>query len=224
MEKDFYKSLRKVSKSLGADLFGVTRISEFSKEIFLAQKILKEIDYGISLGVRLSQPILEEIEDHPTRLYYQHYRAVNHFLDQLAFRVTQYIQEKGYSALPIPASQIVDWEKQRAHLSHKKIAILAGLGWWGRNNLVVNPKFGSQIRLVTILTNMPLKVDTPLEEDCGKCRDCLSVCPVGAIKESPQDFDHFACFEKLREFRKSGYTEQFICGICVKACKGKGLR
>ncbi|MFN7171042.1 MAG: 4Fe-4S double cluster binding domain-containing protein [Candidatus Omnitrophota bacterium] len=216
--------LEKLAKDLGVDLVGVAEINAVKEEFFLSRDILKEINYGISLGVRLSPLILAEIETHPTKLYFHHYRVVNHFLDEIALRVSQFIQGKGYTALPIPASQIIDWEKQSAHLSHKKIAILAGLGWWGRNNLVVNPQLGSQFRLVTILTNLPLKPGIPLNEDCGDCRECLSVCPVGAIKENPEEFDHRACFEKLKEFRKSGYTEQFICGICVKACKGKRVK
>jgi epoxyqueuosine reductase QueG len=123
-------------------------------------------------------------------------------------------------ALPIPASQIIDWERQQAHLSHKKIGRLAGLGWIGRNNLLVNPEFGAQFRLVTVLTNMPLKPDKPLESDCGECRRCLSCCPAAAIKEKQEDFDHKACFNKLKEFRRSGIVSQFICGVCVKACRG----
>jgi len=220
-ELNNYLNLQKFCNFWGADLFGVAQITTLKEEFFISPSLLKDLDYAISLGVRLSKKILEEIEDHPTKLYYHHYRVVNHFLDQLALKVTQFIQKEGFNALPIPASQIIDWEKQRAHLSHKKIALLAGLGWWGRNNLVVNPKFGSQIRLVTILTDMPLKVDKPLDKDCGRCQACISVCPVGAIREKPQDFDHLACFNKLKEFRKQGFVEQFICGICVKVCKGE---
>ena len=64
----------------------------------------------------------------------------------------------------MPASQIVDWEKQTAHLSHKKIGELAGIGFIGRNNLLVNPEIGSRFRLATILTNMPLEPDKKLKE------------------------------------------------------------
>ncbi len=216
-----YSLLNKTCRELGADLFGVADISKIKEEFIFSQKVLKDLDFAISLGVRLSGKILDEIENHPTKLYFHHYRVVNHFLDSLALKVMQFIQGKGYQALPIPASQIVDWEKQSAHLSHKIIAQLAGLGWLGRNNLVVTPKFGSQIRLVTILTDMPVKANKPLKANCGKCRSCILACPAGAIKETQEDFNHIACFEKLKEFRKLGYTDQFICGICVKACRAK---
>jgi epoxyqueuosine reductase QueG len=220
-KQKFYQALKKLAKNFGADLFGVAGIKEIKQKFQFPPDLLENLDYAISLGVRLSAKILDEIEDHPTKLYHHHYRVANHFLDQLALRVVQFIQEKGYAVLPIPASQIIDWEKQLGHLSHKKIAYLAGMGWLGRNNLIVNPEFGSQIRLVTVLTDMPLKADKPLKKNCGTCQQCIIVCPVGAIKESQKDFNHITCFEKLKEFRKSGYTEQFICGICVKICRGK---
>lgn len=221
LKRNYYNILKNYSLSLGIDLFGVADINKIKDEFFISKRILEKLDRAISLGVRLSSTILEEIENYPTRLYFHHYRTVNNFLDQVAFKISNFIQKKGYRALPIPASQIVDWQNQKAHLSHKKIAFLAGLGWIGRNNLLVNKKFGSQIRLVSILTDMPLKIDFPLKEDCGSCFLCIEVCPVEAIKEKPKDFDHLRCFEKLKEFQRQKFVDQYICGICVKVCKGK---
>ncbi|MCX5657075.1 MAG: hypothetical protein NTZ48_02435 [Candidatus Omnitrophica bacterium] len=220
-KQNFDQILEKEAKNFGADLFGIANVKDIKEEFNFPQQILKDLNRAVSIGVCLSSKVLDEIENHPTKLYYHHYRAINHFLDSLALRLMQLIQDKGYEALPIPASQIVDWEKQSAHLSHKKIAQLAGLGWLGRNNLVVTPEFGSQIRLVTILTDMPLKADRSVEKNCGSCRSCIKVCPAKAIKETREDFDHLACFKKLQEFRKLGYVSQFICGICVKVCRAK---
>ncbi len=201
-------------------LFGVANIIEIRDEFLIKKDVIRYFDKGISLGYRLNDCILEEIINKPTKLYYHHYRQVNFLLDRVALSLSSFIQRMGYKALPIPASQIIDWEKQRAHLSHKKIGMLAGLGWIGRNNLLVNPELGARFRLVTVLTDMPLKIDEPLRADCGECRACISVCPANAIKENPEDFDHLACFEKLKEFRKEGISNQYICGVCVKYCKG----
>ena len=187
----------------------------------LSNQSLDSFDSGISLAVRLSDPILEEIQDRPTQLYFHHYRQANFFLDRIAFNLAQFIHQLGYRALPIPASQIIDWENQKGHLSHKKIALAAGLGWIGRNNLLVNPTYGARIRLVTVLTDLPLPHNQPLKEGCNMCKKCLQVCPAGAIKEKQPDFDHLACFEQLRLFRKRDHIGQYICGVCVKACSGK---
>ena len=150
-----------------------------------------------------------------------HYRQVNFLLDRAALLTAGLIQDHGYRALPIAASQIIDWDNQRAHVSHKKLGELAGLGWLGRNNLLVNPEFGSRFRLVTILTDMPLGADAPLAMDCGECQRCVSRCPALAIKDTREAFDHRACFEKLKEFKRRGLVGQYICGVCVKACPGR---
>jgi epoxyqueuosine reductase QueG len=213
--------LKKFTADLGISLFGVADARHMKKEFLFSDETLRDLDYTISLGLRLSDGVLEDIKNFPTKIYYHHYRQANVILDQIAFKTSNFIQSKGYRALPVPASQIVDWEKQTAHLSHKKIGELAGIGFIGRNNLLVNPEIGSRFRLVTILTNMPLETDKRLEENCGECRACVSVCPAGAIKEKKEDFDHLKCFEKLKEFRDKRLVDQFICGVCVKACKGQ---
>ena len=86
---------------------------------------------------------------------------------------------------------------------------------------MVNVQYGSQFRLVTILTDMPLITNKSIDQDCGKCHKCIEACPAQAIKEKPEDFLHLQCFEKLKEFQKKGYVGQYICGVCIKACQGK---
>ncbi|MEO0087540.1 MAG: hypothetical protein ABIK90_05665, partial [candidate division WOR-3 bacterium] len=155
--RDYKEIIKDFAFKEKASLFGVCDFRKVDKSNFLLEKeVLDRYPYAISIGRKLSKAVLESIKDHPTQLYFHHYRQINNFLDNLALRITFLIEEFGYSALPIPASQIVDWQNQKAHLSHKKIAYYAGLGWIGRNNLLVNERYGSQIRLVTILTDIPL--------------------------------------------------------------------
>ena len=216
-----YATLKKYTQDQGMDLFGVADIRGIRKDFKVLESLANKLDKAVCLGACLSTSILGEINDAPTRLYFHHYRTVNAYLDQTALKVCNFIQRKGFKALPIPASIILDWENQSAHLSHKSIGVLAGLGWIGRNNLLVNEKIGSQFRLATILTDMPLKLDKPVEKDCGNCHVCVRICPAGAIKEIPSEFDHLKCFEKLKEFQKQKLVDQYICGICVNVCKGR---
>jgi len=215
-----YRKLKKFALEIGCDFFGVADIQGIKSNFILSLPLKEKFNRAISLGKKLLPAVLDDIEDHPTQLYFHHYRQINFFLDRVALSLADYIYNLGASALPIPASQVIDWERQKAHLSHKKIGELAGLGWLGRNNLLINPEVGAQFRLVTILTDLPLSVDSPLERDCADCYACLSVCPAKAIKENQIDFDHWACFELLKEFRRKGYVGQYICGICVKVCSG----
>jgi epoxyqueuosine reductase len=208
----------------GSSLFGVADLHSLKRdEILLSPLLVDQHPFAISIGYHLSDSILAGIENQPTPLYFHHYQRVNIFLDTISLILTSAIQDLGYQAMPVPASQIVDWKSQRGHLSHKHVARLAGLGWIGRNNLLVNETFGSRIRLVTVLTNIPLVADSPLSMDCGPCRDCVRVCPVGAISERPEDFNHLRCYEQLKTFSKTLHFSHHICGICVKACRGRGV-
>ncbi|MEI6242532.1 MAG: 4Fe-4S binding protein, partial [Chlamydiota bacterium] len=56
--------------------------------------------------------------------------------------------------------------------------------------------------------------------DCGNCKLCVKICPSGAIQDTPEAFDHVKCFEKLKSFQSQRQVEQFVCGVCVNACKG----
>lgn len=217
-----YRMLQEESRRLGGDLFGVADLTQTPLVTYdLDKDLLKKLPFGIAIGVRLADAVLEVIEDHPTLLYLHHYRQANYALDRIAFNMAALIQRAGGKAIPIAASQIVDWEGQRGHLSHKALAQAAGLGWRGRNNLLVNPTYGARVRLVSILTDLPIRTDSPLDSSCDQCRRCIAACPAGAVKEKVEEFDYLGCFEKLKEFRNKYHIGQYICGVCVKACRPK---
>jgi len=216
------EKIRGLCEQWGCPLFGVADLHSWGKEdLLLSPALIGKLPFAISVGFHLSNAILEEIEDKPTPLYFQHYQRVNILLDTVGLIVTSAIQDLGYQAAAIPASQILDWKNQKAHLSHKHVARAAGLGWIGRNNLLVSERFGSRVRLLTILTNLPLAISSPSSKDCGSCRACLSVCPASAISERQEDFDHLRCYEQLKVFSKTLHFSHNICGICVKACRGR---
>jgi len=221
MDKDKnYIALKKFCQDLGMDLFGVADIQDVKQGFVVSPELLTRLDKAVVLGGRLSKTVLAELIAAPTRLYSYHYRTLNSLLDQSALKATLYIEAQGYLALPVPTSQILDWKKQTGHLSHKKMGELAGLGWIGRNNMLVNKDYGSQFRLVTILTNMPLLIDKPVQDNCGPCRLCVDVCPAKAIQENVADFGHIKCFDAIKGFQKLHLAEQYICGVCVNVCRG----
>ena len=217
--RERYDTLKELCRSRGAVGFGVCRLSEVRTDDFLlpAQTIL-DLPFAVSVALRLAPAVLGTLEDHPNQLYEHHYRQVNFALDRLALDLATLIQNLGAKALPVAASQLVDWQNQRGHLSHKRIAVAAGLGWLGRNNLLVTPRFGAQVRLVTVLTDLELDPDRPLERGCGSCHACITACPAKAIGETPAEFKHLDCFALLKEFQSKRYVSQYICGLCVRAC------
>jgi epoxyqueuosine reductase len=214
-------ALEAYTRDLGFSLFGTADVSGVRSSFLLPAALKESMPFAVSLGKELVAGVLEDIQDGPTPLYFHHYRQINYFLDRGALLAASWIQGSGFKAVPIAASQVIDWEGQRAHLSHKKIGELAGLGWMGRNNLLVNPTFGSRFRLVTVLTDMPLPPGLPPPGGCGACRMCIEACPAKAIHERREDFGHRECFELLKEFRNRGLVSQYICGLCVKACSGR---
>ena len=175
---------------------------------------------AVSVAATLSRAVLDQLEDGPDVLYKHHYRAVNQLLDRIALRGATWLADAGFRALPIPASVITDWEQQLGHLSHRSVAVGAGLGWMGRSNLLVTPSAGSGVRLVTVLTEAPLPAADAMESGCGSCTSCLAICPAGAIGETSRDFRRWDCFDQLKEFSRRRNLGVYICGLCQKVCTG----
>jgi len=228
---ELFADLKQIAQRLGATSFGVASV-----EAMLATGLecpapeLARLPRAISVGFRLSDAIIESLEDGPTKLYAHHYRMANMQLDRIALELTAALQERGFDALPLPASQIVDWDTQRGLASHKWVAYFAGLGFFGLNNLVVHPEFGARMRYVSVYTDAPLPTDRPIDADggpsgrCGDCRACVEACPCGAIGTSREAFDLERCAEQLRLFKKQGNVGHYICGLCIKACPGPERR
>jgi epoxyqueuosine reductase len=154
---------------------------------------------------------------------------MNRFLDDIAIRTVTLIQRWGYKAFPIPTSQTVNWKTHEGHLSHKMVATQAGLGWIGKNALLITPEFGPRVRLTTVLTTAPLRTGTPIvESQCKECQECVKACPVEAIRgvnwsissQRADLLDVDQCAKKIEQ----GKVElgEPVCGVCIKACpKGK---
>lgn len=216
-------TLRDTIAHLNVDAWGVADIrSLMDAHPNLCDALHRPLRYAVVLGKRLLDEVVEGIKDRPTPLYFHNYRQVNYFLDRAAFEVAALLQKEGYASIAVPASQQISREPPtRGHISHVLLGWQAGIGWLGRNRLLVHPRYGQRMRYVSILTDAPLSCGSPMEADCGACMACVKACPAGAIKEEPGEFDIMACYSKLEEFRKLPFIGQHICGLCIKACSGK---
>ena len=180
--------------------------------------------YAFSIAVKLSDSVLETVKDAPSYAYFQHYRTANAMLDHIAFRLANKIEEAGYRAFPIAASQSQGKDNPYAGVvSHKMAATRAGLGFVGKSGLFLSEKYGSKIRLATVLTDMPLKSEKPmLENGCGDCQICKNACPAGAIfGEKPNFKERNIDPEKCSRYMKEHFQDigrGSVCGICIKVC------
>ncbi len=81
-------------------------------------------------------------------------------------------------------------------IPEKPIAQRSGLGYYGKNGLIINHKFGSWMVLGEIVTDLELKPDPPIEDNCGECNKCIIACPTRAIIK-PYIIDSTRCIQAL---------------------------
>ncbi|MEX6159795.1 tRNA epoxyqueuosine(34) reductase QueG [Providencia manganoxydans] len=113
-----------------------------------------------------------------------------------------------------------------APILERPLAVKAGLGWTGKHSLILNREAGSWFFLGELLVNLPLPVDQPIEEQCGRCVACMTTCPTGAIVE-PYVVDARRCISYLtieldgpipEEFRPLMGNRIYGCDDCQLIC------
>ncbi len=208
----------------GASVVGACRIDtlieQFHPEI---QEVARRLTTAISFGLAVQQSVLDTLTSRPNDIYKSHYRAINSRLDQIGLMLADTISRMGYQAMNIPASQLLGPSPRygnQAHLSHREVAYRAGLGWRGKNNLLVSSRFAGRLRLATVLTDLELPPDPIMKGDCGGCRACAARCPADAIGPEVEDFRLDKCREQVLRFSRENNYGQMICGLCLNCCPG----
>lgn len=173
--------LKKILHEKGADIVRFVDISELSPE--QTQGFTK----AILLSMVLHKKFLAEIRDN-LQPEGNEFAEKEKLTDELADWLAEFLQGEGYRAYSQSEKSngengCFDEETQSSNLPHKTIARLAGLGFIGKNNLLVTQEYGCALSMCTVLTDAPITVENYpiIPSKCGKCNDCKDICPVCAL-------------------------------------------
>lgn len=140
------------------------------------------MDFAISIAVKIPKEVIQGIKNGPTIEYYNQYKILNKKLDNIALFCEEYLKLIGYKAFAQTVERVKEFGNYRTILPHKTVATRAGLGWIGKNALLITKEYGSAIRITSIITNAPLECGEPIiESRCGQCLNCTISCPGKAI-------------------------------------------
>ena len=159
-------------------------------------------------------------------LWSEAYQEINRDFDLINDALARYLNHRGYSALSIKATHTYDPGDLKSAWSHRSAAVIAGLGAFGANRMVITEK-GSGGRFSTVITSAHLKAQSkPVGNKClyfenGSCALCFKVCPVGALAEN--GMDKFACQDELNKNESllkstSSLQSADTCGKCISIC------
>ncbi len=193
-------------------------------------EFVRSFPRAVSAGVRVNDSCVEILKHHENlpllKAHNFHvYDVINKALDQLALEIARHLEAAGHRAFPVPASQTLVGEyQQMALFSHKMSAHLAGLGWIGKNCLLIHPQHGPRARYVTVLTDAPLPPGEPMESRCATCRSCETACPPKAIlgnsfapgQTRDDRLDIKLCVDYRSQREKTVGTT--TCGLCLEVC------
>jgi epoxyqueuosine reductase len=145
----------------------------------------------------------------PRYTWFDAYEVLREKLDELGRRLG------GAYRVLVDANQHVD----------REAAARSGVGFYGKNTLLITRRYGSWVVLGTLVTRAELEPTPPLDLDCGECRLCIDACPTGALDE-PGTLDSTRCLSYWTqapapppvEYRAELGAQVYGCDICQDVC------
>jgi epoxyqueuosine reductase QueG len=151
-------------------------------------------------------------------VYAREYHKINRFLNDISKNLADL-----FDGIFIPATvegiavKNVE-EYYDMTVSHRVIAEKAGLGWRGKNELIVNEKFSCALRFASVIVNLPLIHGRNVRFTCGECEACLEACSFLRNKDRLENYR-----ENCRKYIVQLGLEGQVCGKCIKACYRRSI-
>ncbi len=193
------------AKALGADVVGVAPIESLTEAGAILREPLPGARSAIVLGVRqsfaaLDSPIIQ-MAQHDT--LYAYAKA-----DEVCHALVRTLEDAGFASIAVPSYLPLDMGEKISgmlgEVDHRRAAVMAGLGVYGLNNLLVTEKYGPRVRLATVLTTASVSPNRPLRKKvCTECGKCVEACPVSALS-GPGRTDKRACGRVVFEYGLRG--------------------
>jgi len=140
------------------------------------------------------------------------YEDYHPFIKNLLFRLADFIKDS--AGVNVKFKACVD----SAPVAERSLAQRAGLGFIGRNHILINPTLGLQMLLGELITDLPLAPDKPITQSCSGCDRCITACPGEALKPDG-GFDANRCISYLTiEHNRRADNGQFGCDECLLTC------
>lgn len=178
--------IKEIAYQLGADECGIASIERFNNapKGFHPTDILSDAKTVIIFGKQFPKGTFISKSTSP---YTMARLQLIQEMDGLTLNLSCKIEEKGKNALPIPSSEPYEyWDSKLRHgrgiVSLKHSAELAGLGYIGKNTLLINENYGNRLWLGGIITNLEIEPDPITKNSCPEdCQICIDVCPQSAL-------------------------------------------
>lgn len=223
------------ARELGADLVGIAPVERFKGAPLRMSPngLLPEAKSVIVVAIHHPDATIElsgEPTPHDIDSYAVQSTAMNPMLDDISFLLARFLEDRGYKALPIAASNIwryrgyKDLEVNFApDLAHRYAAVAAGLGEIGWNGLCLTPEFGPRQRFVSIITNAELSPSPMYEGEplCDKCMECVKNCPTDAFRKEVKKINEIEIGGKVYKFPdtnkwRCAWAENFGLSLAYK--------